>query len=395
VRIQYITQHFSTPGMNGGVRHFQTCNHLARRGHYVHLITSWREGLTSEQLPPGIRLETIRNQYSNSMSHSARMRSFAGFAAKSTCAARRESVDLVFASSTPLTVAVPGIISKQGRAPFILEVRDLWPEMPLAMGALTKRWQRGAAWKLQDLAYREADAIIALSPGMADGIAAQGVPRSKISVVPNACDLDLFQDNDGGEAFLASAPALRGMRFALFAGSLGPLYEPQWLVAVAEELAHLGRGCAIVILGEGSQKEAAVQSAREKGLLAKSIFFLSAIPRNQLPSAYAAAQVVLSVAADVPGIEHNSANKFFDGLAAGRPVAVNYGGWQGELLEREGAGWAISRSPGEAAHALFMALRDESELLSRGQNALRLAEVDFERGLLNQQIESVLLSATK
>src|SRR5207249_2327965 len=97
------------------------------------------------------------------------------------------------ATSTPLTAALPGIAARWlRRKPFVFEVRDLWPELPRAMGVIRNPLVLLVMDWLEFVAYLSAHCCIALSPGIAQGIIRRGLPRSRVVTVPNGCNLDLF-----------------------------------------------------------------------------------------------------------------------------------------------------------------------------------------------------------
>ena len=395
MKVQYLVQHFSAPETGRGGRAFEACRRLAGKGHHVDLLAARRpEGEKGWKVAQrdGFSTHLYPVAYSQKMSPRQRIRSFSTFAAAAAHHARRLPADVVLASSTPLTVAIPGVYSSRGRGAFVFEVRDLWPEMPIAMGALRNPFQIAVAKRLETWAYQNADHLIAASGGMADGVAAHGYPRERISVIPNASDIDDFQADDG-EAFREAHPELSGKALVLFAGSLGPLYEPLTMVKYAERFHAISDRLMMVVIGSGSQKQVAASAAETAGILGKSIIFLDPLPRPGIISAFRASQVVLSIAVDVPGIEHNSANKFFDGLAAGKPVAVNYGGWQARLLEEREAGLSLSRDATVAANQIAELALDEEASATFGRNALQLAEDKFARALLVDELEAVLLSA--
>lgn len=104
-----------------------------------------------------------------------------------------EEYDLVFATTTPLTAGIPGIFARwlRGKA-FVFEVRDLWPELPKAMGVITNPVVLGMMSVLEWLSYRSAHRLIGLSPGIVEGIERLGVPAHLVEMVPNGCDLDIL-----------------------------------------------------------------------------------------------------------------------------------------------------------------------------------------------------------
>ena len=137
------------------------------------------------------------------VSYRGRLAGFVRFALAATRAARGvERPDVIYATSPPLTMALPAIAaSRRHGAPFVFEVRDLWPEAPIQMGALTNPAGVRAARALERFVYRRAAHVVALSPGMREGVIAAGKPPDQVSLIPNASDLELFSpDVDGAAA---------------------------------------------------------------------------------------------------------------------------------------------------------------------------------------------------
>jgi glycosyltransferase involved in cell wall biosynthesis len=144
-------------------------------------------------LVDGIDVVEYQIGYSTSDSIPTRIRKFLRFGAAATKVALKQDYDLIFATSTPLTAAVPGILARLIRSkPFVFEVRDLWPELPKALGVTSRPllWAMGV---LEWLAYHTADRVIGLAPGIIQGITKRGIPVQRTVMIPNGCDLDLFR----------------------------------------------------------------------------------------------------------------------------------------------------------------------------------------------------------
>ena len=240
------------------------------------MITSARDGAArhSEAIA-GMQVVWLPVPYSQNMSYRRRLSAFGGFAAAAARESLRHDYDVVFATSTPLTVALPGSMAAHyRRVPMVLEVRDLWPEVPIAIGALRSPAAIRLAKSLERFAYSQARHIVALSPGMAEGIARQGVPETKVTIIPNGCDVDTFGVARIGEPPAALRDARRGgLPIALYAGAIGRVNDLEYLVRVADQLGRMGSAVAVVVVGNGSEKEAVISLARRLGVLDRSIFF--------------------------------------------------------------------------------------------------------------------------
>jgi hypothetical protein len=141
MRILYLHQYFNTPKMSGGTRSYEMARRLVKMGHDVHMVTSYREETNHTDwfttIEDGITVHWLPLLYSNKMNYTQRIKAFVNFAVKSSIKAVSMKADIIFATSTPLTIAIPAVIaSKRQKIPLVFEVRDLWPELPIAMGAL-------------------------------------------------------------------------------------------------------------------------------------------------------------------------------------------------------------------------------------------------------------------
>ncbi len=242
MRILYLHQYFNTPAMAGSTRSYEIGRRLVSAGHTVEMITSARESsagsgwfITDEA---GMRVHWLPVPYSNHMSYGARIAAFARFALGAAQRAASLAGDVVFATSTPLTIALPAAwAARRLGVPMVFEVRDLWPEVPIAMGALRDPVSRFAAHRLERFAYTRSARVVALSPGMADGVAKTGYPRERIAVVPNAADLDVFQrDVSHGLAWRRRLGIEENKLLVAYMGTLGRANAVTYLVEVAEAL---------------------------------------------------------------------------------------------------------------------------------------------------------------
>ena len=399
MRVTYLHQYFATPDGSTGTRSYELARRLVARGHEVTVVTS------NAQLPDladarrvvrttvdGIRLVVIPVAYANEMGYRARIGAFVRFAVRASVEAARLRADVVVASSTPLTIALPGLVARVvRRAPMVFEVRDLWPEMPIAVGALRNPVAVAAARAVEWVAYHGAAHVIALSPGMADGVARRGIPRGRISVIPNGCDLAVFDvPHAAGDAYRAEATLPPGAPLVLYAGALGAVNGVEWLADVAAELRSLNPDARFLVVGRGAGRDALLERARARGVLDVTLRVLPPVRKREMPSLLAAATVATSLFRPIPEMEANSANKFFDALAAARPVAINYGGWHRELLAGSGAGIALATAPRAAAEQLAAFLADAAAVTRAGAAARRLAETRFDRDALAAEFASVL-----
>ena len=404
MRIVYLHQYFNTPEMAGGTRSYEMARRLVGSGHQVDMVTTYRQddyqgdGGWFESEEAGIRVHWLPVPYSNQLSYRKRISAFMKFAFKAAARAAAIKSDLVFATSTPLTIALPAVYAaRKQKIPMVFEVRDLWPELPIAVGALKNPLLKWAARWLERFAYFNSERIIALSPGMKEGILKTGYPAEKVEIIPNSCDMYLFQvDSELKEELRWKYQWLQDRPLVIYTGTLGIINGVDYLARLAGTVWQHNQDIRFVVIGDGKEKDRVVAEATKERILEKNFFMLPKIAKNEIAVWLTAADLATSLFVDLEAMWANSANKFFDSLAAGTPVAINYGGWQKEMLEESGAGLVLDPEDVSASARLLVGkIGDQKWLTAAGQAAERLARERFDRDKLAKQFEAVLLKAVK
>jgi glycosyltransferase involved in cell wall biosynthesis len=380
--------------MVGGTRSYEFARRLVERGHEVHMIAGEPDGDRARiSTESGIVVHWLPVSYDNSMTYRRRLWAFIGFVCRAAAVAGRLRHDLVFATSTPLTVAIPGAYAAlRRRVPMVLEVRDVWPELPIAVGALGSPVSRWAAHRLEAWAYHRAAHVIALSPGMADSIRRRFADVA-VTVVPNSSDRALFAEADRAGVLLRGVtPWLKDRPLVLYAGTLGLVNGVDYLVRMAARLADTDPDVRIVILGDGGMRDEVRGLAAELGVLDQNLFMLGPVAKVEVVAFFGACDLAVSVFVNIPELGDNSPNKVFDAFAAGRPVAVNHGGWIAELIAASGAGLVLPpEDPRGAAAAVAAFVRDRAACRAARTAAYALARDRFDRDLLFRDFERVLV----
>lgn len=357
-----------------------------------------RQGRVTSCTIKGIPTIVIDVPYSNEMSFLRRTWAFFAFAFLASFQTMRQPTDIIFATSTPLTIAIPALLGKLWRrVPMVFEVRDLWPEMPIAVRALRNPILKASARLLEWLAYRSSEHVIALSPGMAEGVQRRGISPDRVTIIPNSSDVDLFDVSpESGERIRAELSLNPDQSLILYAGTFGLINNVSYLVDVAHHMREINPDCHFLLIGSGAKAKEIRQKAQSHGVLGHNLTIWSQRAKSDMPAILSATTIATSVFLPIKEMENNSANKFFDALAAGRPIAINYGGWQADLLCETGAGLVLpTDDPYEAAQTLNHALQSVDWLESARSAARRLARERFDRDLLYAKLRDVLESAVE
>lgn len=399
MKIIYLHQYFNTPQMSGGTRSYEMAKRLVAAGHEVHMITSWVKETThidwfNEEID-GIKIHWFPNPYNNKMSFKQRIQAFLRFAHAAMQKVATIPADIVFATSTPLTIAIPGILgARKQKIPMIFEVRDLWPEVPIAMGILKKPYQIFLAKKLEKWAYKNSAHIVALSPGMKEGVIETGYPEINVSVIPNSSDNALFEvSSEDFEDFKSRNSWLPRGKVLIYTGTFGIVNDVGVAVDFAKELKNRQSNISILLIGDGLEYDKVYQRAIDENVLDQTLYIRKQVPKTEIPYFLKYAAMASSFAIDLPAIQANSANKFFDALAASKPILINYGGWQKDIIENNQCGMVAWKKPiKEIIDEVEAFLNNKARYDQACKNAKYLALNDFSRDHLAKKLEAILMN---
>ncbi len=401
--VLYFHQYFATRRRSTATRSYELARRLVDRGHRVTIVSrdtrsleAGREGkpegrVVAREQVDGIDVLYLNVPYANRYPTAVRLASFTAFTvAASVAGALQRKPDVVFASSTPLTIGIAGLLTARAkRVPFVFEIRDLWPAVPVELGALKGGAAISTAEWLERRLYGGAERIVVLSEGSLDELRSRGIPDEKLVFIPNAADLDVFRPDVVDEGFRARH-GLENRFVALYAGAMGRANGLDQLVDAAGALRRWGdKRVAIVALGDGGERPRLEERARELGL--DNLRFLPSVPKEELAGIVGAADVTLTIFAPYPILETNSPNKFFDSLAAGKPVVVNLDGWLRRLVEENDAGLWVPGGNAEALAGALSSLSANTERVAEmGRNARALAEREFGRDEMADRLAQTL-----
>jgi glycosyltransferase involved in cell wall biosynthesis len=403
MRILYIDSKFGSPRASSHARVYHFSQRLRERGHDVTIIGrdsgrmelegARRRGMVTRGKLDELDVVLLKVPYAQAYSKRMRMLSYCGFTLGAAALAAAGPADVVFASSSPLTIGISGALaSRVRRAPFVFELQDLWPAVPIGMGFLTGRAEIGTAEWLERRLYDAAERIVVCSDGVREALVERGIPGEKIVLIPNVSDVDHFRPGISDPSFRRQH-GLEDRFMAVYAGAMGVTNGLDQLVDAAVALREAGDDrVAIVAAGNGTEKERIEQRVAELGL--DNLIVLPDIPRAEIPRLVGTADATLTMFAPVPILQTNSPNKFFDSLAAGKPAIVNLDGWLRRVVEEERVGVYVPPADGKALAEALTDLAGRPELVRElGRNARALAEREFSRDLLADRLAEVLEEA--
>lgn len=388
MKITYVQQHFATAAGEAGVRGYNLVRTFVERGHDVTVVCghNWRDislgGDANRRIEvkdvDGFRLVRIGVYYSNHQGLLARVWSFLAFAILAMREVSRQNSDIVFASSTPLTISLPAVWARWTRGtPYVFEVRDLWPDLPVEMGLITNPLAKKALYWWERLVYRQAWRLVALAPGIKSGIIAKaGTNPGHVIMIPNGSDTENLRPTPPAEPRLL--PRNEGEMVLGYTGTFG---VANGLDAVLDAAAVLMRRrtsrARFVLVGDGRERRHLESRIRLERL--DNVSLVGLVNKRDYNRVLAELDVGLQILKNVPGFRYGtSPNKFFDYLAAGRPVLVNYPGWMSDLVRDNACGVVVAPDNAEVFADAVQALEaDQASRVAMGRAARLLAEREF------------------
>lgn len=394
MKIVYIHQYFHTPSEPGGTRSYWISRALVDKGHKVVMITSTNKLHPEERVEiiDGIEVHYLKNEYSNYMSKLAKLKSFGKFFVKSINEAKKQKdVDVVFATSTPLTVGGVALALKRLKHwPYVFEVRDLWPEFPIQIGAIRNKFIQKFLRKFEKRIYDKSNHVVALSPGMRDGVVGVGTPEDKVTMVPNMSKPEEFFPHEPNLG-IANEFGIDLAKFNIIHfGSMGRANGLQYIVEAAKITQNRGlEDVEFLFMGDGATLPELKLLVEECEL--KNVKFLGNHPMKTVAEVVNLCDVSITSFLNLPILKTNSPNKLFDSLSAGKPIIVNSDGWTKDLVENEDCGFFVDPdNPADLVDKIIQYKNDKNLLNTWGNNARKLSETTFNRSILANKVAEVI-----
>ncbi len=400
MHILLIHQAFTSIDEAGGTRHYELAHALAEQGHQVTIIASPISYLTGKATPgqPKIVYEhgiTIYRTYTYPALHRSffhRIISFISFMNSSFFQAIRiRKVDVVWGTSPPIFQGITAwLIARLKRAPFVFEVRDLWPSFAIAIGILKNKFIIHLSEGLEKFLYRHADALVVNSPGYIKHVRQRGA--KSVFLVPNSVDITMFPANENGAEFRARY-SWENKFLVFYTGAHGISNDLPVLIEAAEKL-KTRTDIHFVLMGDGKEKPALVALAQLKSL--QNITFLPPIDKKEIGHAMSAANCCVAILKPIEMYKTTYPNKVFDYMAAGKAVVLAIDGVIRQLIEDAQCG--IFVPPGDStaiAQAILTLYHDPQRCKDMGKRGRVYVEKHFSRRQSAQKLLEVFQKVTK
>jgi glycosyltransferase involved in cell wall biosynthesis len=391
MKILYLHQYFKTPNEPGGTRSYWMAKELIKNGHQVTMLTTSSEISSEiERISiDGIDVIYLKIPYNQKMSIFNRLNSFLNFMFRATWVAiRLKKIDLVIATSTPLTIGFPALVLKKiKKIPYIFEVRDLWPEVPIQMGAFKNKYVIKLANWFEKAIYENASHIVALSPGMADGIRLKNIEGSKISIISNMAKIDAFWHREKNFDLMGELGLRKDSFKVIHFGALGIANGAMSIIESAKLIKNNSQ-FEFVFIGGGSTEDVLIKECKINRM--NNVHFLGNYPMDKTSEIVNFCDVSIVSFLDLPILYTNSPNKLFDSLSAGKPIIVNSAGWTKDLVELNKCGFYVNpNKPQELIDKVLYLYRNPEIVNKMGVASRKLAEVKYDKSILSKQFVTI------
>jgi len=336
-------------------------------------------------------LRTLSYVTPRNVSKKAQLRSYLSFVpAVFLSAMRAGKVDVVVVTSPPLFPALAGAaVALIRRARLVLDLRDLWPDEIVAVGAAAEGSRAVKVMRaLERWAYRRSDKVACTTPAFMETVAGRGVPRERLMLLPNGADLELFRP------LARDNPVARelglGDRFVVaYSGLLGLKHGLETLVEAADLLRDHAE-IAFLIQGDGPAHGSLEEMVRARGLT--NVTLAPARPIDDIPGVLAGADICATNLLPDEYLHKIIPVKLFEYMAMERPIVAAIHGEGARVVREAGAGIVVPPSDARAfADAVLELYRDPERRRAMGQSGRRHVEEHYSRGATAARLEQAMV----
>jgi glycosyltransferase involved in cell wall biosynthesis len=379
MKILLINQAFVSPDEPGHTRHFEMAKFLQTHGHELVIVASdlnyqtgkrtiKRKGIFAEQTIEGVKILRSYIYPALHRSYFWRVISFFSFMFSSIYTAFQvKDVDLILGTTPPIFQSVSAwFVALIRRKPFLLEVRDLWPEFGVSMGVLKNPIVIALARWLEKFLYNRATHILVNSPAYKEYMINKHVPENKITYIPYGTDIEMFNPQIDGSS-IRKELNLEDKFVILYAGALGQSNDIDTILRAAKRL-NENEKIRFVLFGDGKERERLLNEANKMNL--SNVIFAGVRPKKEMPQVIASADVCLAILQDVPMFRTTYPNKVFDYMAAGRATVLVIDGITRDLIESSYGGVFVQPNDDDALANTILDLSNNAEIVKQmGLNA--------------------------
>lgn len=393
MHILFLT-HYFPPEVNAPAsRTYENTKRWVKAGHQVTVLTcapnhpsgmvypGYANRLWQWEEKDGIRILRVKTYLSANKGVKKRILNYVSYmlcAGLLSFLVRR--VDLVVSTTPQFFCGMAGLLVAGLRnKPWVLEVRDLWPESIVAVGALANRKIIGALEGIESFLYKRADHLIAVTNAFKRHIIGRGVPASKISVITNGADLERFRPADKQKDFRCEME-MEGKFVAAYIGTHGMAHGLDTILRAAQHLSERD-DIVFLLVGDGAERSNLERQRREMGL--DNVIMLGQQPKARMPEVLAAADACLVLLRDMALFQTVIPSKIFEAMAMERPIILGVKGESKEIVESCKCGLCITpESDTELVEAVCQLANHPAQARELGMNGRVQVSGKYNRGVL-------------
>lgn len=385
-----LHQYFRTPYEGGALRSYYLAKALTDAGIPVVVITANNNASASFVNIDGIEVHYLPIPYDNRFGFYKRTFAFVRYIVGSLRLINtlHQNISLCYAISVPLTIGVVARLVKWWyRIPYIFEVGDLWPDAAIQMGVIQNIILKKILWGMEQSTYREAESVVALSPMIQQTIQSRCSGKI-VHLIPNMSDTNFYQPEVKSEV-LEHKYLVKDKFVISYIGALGQANGLDFLLACARACQKATAPTHFFVCGDGGQADHLKATAVK--LCLTNITFLPFQNRDGVKHILNITDAVFICYKPLPILETGSPNKYFDGLAAGKIILTNFGGWIREEIESNGCGvYVRPNNPEEIVLRLQSFVNNTTTKDHYQRAARRLAESKYSRTQLCREWTTII-----
>ncbi len=388
MKVLILHQHFNTPEQGGAIRSYYLARALVDHGIHTTVITAYNGAVEKTENVEGIEVHYLPIAYDNRFGFYKRSVSFIQYILKSvSTAGALQGVDVCYAISVPLTIGIAALwIKKRYKIPYIFEVGDLWPEAPIQMGVVKSYFLKEILFDLEKRIYTHAESVVALSTAIQSAVQ-QKVPFRTVHLISNMSDTEFYQPQQK-DIQLQQKYGVENKFVVSYIGAIGLANGLDYFIECARASQKASLPVHFILCGDGAMKERLAQIA--KNLQLSNLSILPFTNRAGVKDVMNITDASFICYKPLPVLETGSPNKYFDGLASGKLILLNFGGWIKEETELYNCGVSLdARQPADFVKQITPYLQD-SEKAKKSQLASRkLAEEKYSRIQLSERFAHI------
>jgi glycosyltransferase involved in cell wall biosynthesis len=404
MRILFFTDNFPPETNAPASRTHEHTKRWAAAGHQVTVVTTapnfpegkvfagYHNGLWTRQRIDNVDVIRLWTYVTANEGFIRRSLDYASFMVSAILAAPFLPRPDVVISTSPqfFTPCAAYVVSRFFRRPWIFELRDLWPDSIVAVGAMKENALIRGLRKIEYFLYRRSSKIVSVTHSFRHVLCRNGISEHKIAVVPNGADLETYQPGPRPDA-LAARLGFRGKFVAAYVGTIGMAHGLATLLDAAERLRDRD-DIVFVLVGTGAEEKSITTEARRRGLT--NVHFVGSVTKAEVLEYWLLCDVALVLLRDTPTFRHVIPSKMFEAMSTARPIILGVRGESEAILNESGAGLAIPPEDAQALAAAIVTLADDrTRRYAMGTAGRAYVSRKFDRDVLAQQMLTVIEEA--